>query len=333
MNELISIIVPIYNGENKINNCIETLLHQEYSNIEILLVDDGSTDNTKVICEKIEKKDRRIKYYYKENSGVSATRNYGIEKSQGKYITFVDCDDKVEEDYISSMYKAIIEQNVDVVRCKVKRITQSNHFIKESLFGLENKKIDNNHINEFIQHLVTSKESINAYCCLLLIKKECIVKFNPNLYFMEDTEFTIRLLQNINSIYLLDKELYIYNYNEESATKNKKNIIKNIKGIVNANHEMKNDLKLNENDEIYTKMNNQSFNLIISKLKLMHRSKILEIMKMTKDIFTIEDVKNIIDNLCWKELSKIKKIEYKLLKNKWYFCLSCVIKITSIKEN
>lgn len=333
MNELISIIVPIHNGEKTLENCVETIIKQTYYNIEILLIDDGSSDKTMEICQKLQEKDKRIRYFYKENSGVSSTRNYGIDKSKGKYIAFVDCDDTIDEDYIFLMYKVAKEQDVDVVRCKAKRITKKSHNIHENLFGFENKKINKEQIDKFIMHIIVPKESINAYCWVLLIKKECIVKFNTDLYFMEDTEFTIRLLKNINSIYFLDEELYLYNYNEKSASKNKENIIKNINGIIRTNSQIKNDLKINEDNKVLKEINTQCFNLIFAKLKLMDTNKCSDMIKIEKEIFENKDIKKIIHNLDFNDLSRIKKIEYMLTRHKCYFLLALIIKITTLKEN
>lgn len=332
MDELVSVIVPIYNGEKDIYNCVQSIQKQKYKTIEIILVNDGSTDETEMICKKMQEEDKRIKYFYKENSGVSETRNYGVEKANGEYITFVDCDDEVTEDYISIMYETLKKYNVDVVRCKAKRITQNNHILKENLYTLRNKKVSGEEKNKLIEHVIIPKESINAYCCLLLIKKDYIVKFDSNLKFMEDTEFFVRLLEKINSIYMLDKELYIYNYNEKSATKNIENIKKNIKEILKANYIIKMDLGLKENEQIFKIINNQSFNLIFSKLKLSHRANCFKIRRLVKETLKSEDVKNIISNLYIKELSIIKKIQYCFIKFRMYFALAITIKITSKKE-
>ena len=100
MSDLISIIVPIYNVEKYLQECIESLLKQTYKNIEIILVDDGSPDNCPQICDEFLKKDKRIKVFHKVNGGLSDARNYGLERATGNYICFVDSDDFVTEDYI-----------------------------------------------------------------------------------------------------------------------------------------------------------------------------------------------------------------------------------------
>lgn len=96
MNELISVVIPIYNVENYIDKCIETVIKQTYKNIEIILVDDGSTDNSGYKCEEWKKKDNRIVVLHKENGGLSSARNAGIDVAKGKYISFIDSDDYVD---------------------------------------------------------------------------------------------------------------------------------------------------------------------------------------------------------------------------------------------
>ena len=102
MNEpLISVIVPVYNVEKYLPQCLDSIKNQTYTNLEIILVDDGSTDSSESICEDYAKSDSRIKLYHKENGGLSDARNYGIERASGQYFTFIDSDDYITKDYVS----------------------------------------------------------------------------------------------------------------------------------------------------------------------------------------------------------------------------------------
>ena len=101
----ISIIVPIYNVEKYLERCINSLINQTYKNIEIILVNDGSTDNSLIICEKYKNIDSRIILVNKENGGLSDARNVGIDNSSGNYITFIDSDDYIDDDYVYTLYK------------------------------------------------------------------------------------------------------------------------------------------------------------------------------------------------------------------------------------
>ena len=115
MKQKISVIVPVYNVEKYLSRCIDSLIRQSYSNIEILLVDDGSKDESLSICKEYEAKDSRIHVFHKENEGLGLTRNYGVEQATGEYITFVDSDDYLTLDAIDSMVKKAVETDADVV--------------------------------------------------------------------------------------------------------------------------------------------------------------------------------------------------------------------------
>ena len=112
----ISIIIPIYNGEKFIKKCLNSILNQTYKNWEVIIVNDGSTDNTELILKEYCEKDSRILSFNKKNSGVSDSRNIGIEKAVGDYITFVDCDDWIEEDTLEKIVAILQEKECDVLR-------------------------------------------------------------------------------------------------------------------------------------------------------------------------------------------------------------------------
>lgn len=112
---LISIIVPVYNSEKYLEKCINSIINQTYKNLEIILVNDGSTDDSLSLCEKYAEKDTRIKVFSKNNGGLSSARNYGISKSNGAYIGFVDSDDYIELDMYESMMRCMLENSADIV--------------------------------------------------------------------------------------------------------------------------------------------------------------------------------------------------------------------------
>ncbi len=138
-NDLISVIIPIYNVEKYLSKCIESVINQTYKNIEIILVDDGSPDNCGKICDEYAKIDSRIKVIHKKNGGISDTRNIGIDNSNGKYITFIDSDDYVTNDYIEYLYYILKEEKVDISCCNFELIYDNNKKIevndeKEKIF-------------------------------------------------------------------------------------------------------------------------------------------------------------------------------------------------------
>lgn len=114
MNEKISVIVPVYKVESYLERCIDSILVQDYTNFELILVNDGSPDRSGQICEDYLKRDPRVRVIHKPNGGLSDARNVGIEASQGEYVTFIDSDDWVTENYLSRLYSALVKNNVDI---------------------------------------------------------------------------------------------------------------------------------------------------------------------------------------------------------------------------
>lgn len=139
---LISVIIPVYNGEKYIKRCINSLINQTYKNIEIIIINDGSKDNSINIIKEISEKDKRIIIIDKENQGVSIARNAGIEKASGDYIMFVDVDDWVKTNMIEQMYKVIKKENVDIVKCN--SINEFNNKATEN-------KISNSLVNKVLK--------------------------------------------------------------------------------------------------------------------------------------------------------------------------------------
>lgn len=128
---LVSIIVPVYNVEKYVEKCIQSLCKQTFENIEILLVDDGSTDNSGKICEFYSSKDSRIKVFHKKNGGQGSARNLALDNACGDYICFVDSDDSVKEDYVEFLYDLLQKNNLDISICNYEIYDESNVFIKK----------------------------------------------------------------------------------------------------------------------------------------------------------------------------------------------------------
>lgn len=127
-NQLISVVVPIYNVEKYLEGCIQSIVGQTYSNLEILLINDGSQDSSEKICLKWVKADKRIIYVYKQNETLGPTRNLGMRMARGKYIAFIDSDDWIDSQFIEKTYKCALEDDKDFVRCNYYRITENGRF-------------------------------------------------------------------------------------------------------------------------------------------------------------------------------------------------------------
>lgn len=137
----ISVVVPVYNSEKYIKKCVESLLNQTYNDLEVILVDDGSTDKSEEILNSyIESYRDKVKFYKKEHSGLSDTRNYGVEKTTGTYICFVDSDDYVDINLFETL-KEDMENNVDIIKYKLKTVN-SSYIEQEKISGPIFKEID-----------------------------------------------------------------------------------------------------------------------------------------------------------------------------------------------
>lgn len=132
MNSLISIVVPIYNVEQYLQKCVDSLINQTYKNLEIILVDDGSPDNCPKICDEYAKQDSRIKVIHKENGGLSDARNAGMNIATGEYISFIDSDDWIKSEMIEDMYNRMIEDNSDLVSSGVLWVDENGAEIRNA---------------------------------------------------------------------------------------------------------------------------------------------------------------------------------------------------------
>lgn len=216
---LISVIIPIYNAEKNIQDCIMQIIHQTYKNFEIILINDGSTDDTENVCLKLKKQYSQIRYYYQENLGAGAARNKGIEICRGDYIAFVDADDYLYPEYFEELISLIIEFGVQISCCScIKGIKKDAiKFLKSKPLG-NTKEISR---EEAIASLYYRKE-IRGYPVIKLIDVSLIrkVKFPTDLRLGEDFIFVYELLKNVDRVAYTSKELYYYVQNSNGVTHN-----------------------------------------------------------------------------------------------------------------
>lgn len=325
----ISVIVPVFNAEKYLNQCIDSIIHQTIKDLEILLINDGSTDHSLKICREYEKKDSRIHVIDKKNSGPSNTRNLGIEKSTGDYILFVDSDDYIEKTMLEEMYQKIIEEKVDVVRCNIKKYKNETDYQVENMYELANKKITKEQIGKILSHFLTLKENLGCYSVLLLTKKSVVQKFNSSICFMEDYDYYARLLLNIKSIYFLDKPFYHYRYNEVGLSKNKERALQNILDMTEMMIAVEKDLKKKKLEYLIKEMHITYFSIWIAKIMIYLDSGCLETRKQIKKLLKTKEIKTRLTTLNFSSLNKVKKIEYLLLKYHFYFTLCIFLKLIS----
>lgn len=220
LNELISVVVPIYNVEQYLRKCIDSILNQTYKNIEIILIDDGSLDSCPKICDEYIDKDSRIRVFHKKNGGLSDARNYGIERAKGKYITFIDSDDYIETDYIEYLIELINKFNVKISACG-HNICFARKIIKKSSHAT--KKISK---EEALEDILYDKEiDICSWGKLYDIELFNGIRF-PKGKIFEDTATTYLLLDKCDFIAVGDSCKYNYVMRDNSITTKKFNIKK-----------------------------------------------------------------------------------------------------------
>ena len=214
MTKLVSIIVPIYNSSAFLRKCIDSLVSQSYKDIEIVLFDDGSRDDSFKICNQYAEKDSRIKVFSRENRGVSQTRLDAFHNSTGEYITFVDADDYVEEDYVSFMVEHLERENVVVSSQHNNVIGQKIDKDIRNIQGRFDKQgIENLLETKYLYDSSTQKTGITVYLCTKLIKREFVEKIlnaSLGLWYGEDQVAVTQLLYDVSSIFV--SQDYTYNY-------------------------------------------------------------------------------------------------------------------------
>ena len=220
-NELISIIVPVYNAHKTLERCVNSICNQNYQNIEVILVNDGSKDNSLEIANKLARQDRRIKVVSQENSGVSAARNLGIQASKGKYIGFVDADDWVGEDIYLSMYTSMKDNNADLVLCNYTQVYETKYIRRNEFIGIQDNKSSLK--ESVLVHIISRHENnIMGTCWRMLILKELLsendISFDLGIRMSEDMMFLIKCVHASNSIVLDENDEYYYWMNQNSAT-------------------------------------------------------------------------------------------------------------------
>lgn len=210
----ISIIVPIYNSSKHLQKCISSILQQEYTNFEIILVDDGSTDNSSAICLKYASEDSRIKFFKQENKGAAAARNLGIEKAEGSFLGFVDSDDFIDRDMYQKMIECQQTTSADIVKISNRDIFENGSIIekKES----NNIKILNK--NEEIKNTFLTPSHFSLWKCLF--RTELFQNLSiPQISNFEDIAIAIPLLQKANKIVYINKALYNYRITSNSLSR------------------------------------------------------------------------------------------------------------------
>lgn len=209
----VSIIVPVYNVENYIKKCIDSIVNQTMEDIEIILVDDGSKDTSGNICDEYALKDGRISVIHKENGGLSDARNTGIKKATSDYVLFVDGDDYIKENMVECLYKLLVDYQVDMSVCGVYNVYSSGE--KAQCDVLEEFQCDN---IEAFGHIMVGKK-IPGTICNKLIKREIARELLfPVGRLYEDAFYTTQLMQRVKCVSVTTEPMYYYFHRAGSIT-------------------------------------------------------------------------------------------------------------------
>lgn len=323
MNEYkLSIIVPVYGVEKYIDKCLNSLVKQSLKEIEIIVVNDGTKDNSQKIIDKYVKKyPDKIKSYIKENGGQGSARNYGLKKATGEYIGYVDSDDFVEKDMYKKLYDKAKENNYDIVVC-------GNYNVSEDY---QNKNIDAfiNNYNTDLENIFFGKMAVwnKIYKRDILIKNK--LEFKEKVWY-EDLAFTLKAIMNSNTFAFIDEPLYDYLI-REGSTMNNSNVKRNLE-ILDAFDDILSYIKHNKKEEYFDKVEFLAIDHI-------YISAIVRILKANADnkikketvneliCYMNKNFPNYKNNKYINTLSRNRKIIYKLINLKMYNLVNLIFKI------
>lgn len=206
----ISVIVPVFNVDKWISRCIKSILIQNFTNFELILVNDGSTDDSLEICKFFQKQDPRVNIIDKKNGGLSDARNYGIASAKGKYLVFVDGDDYVQPTYLNELLKGIKETNADVAMCEYNLVDEKGNFIKLEKFN-EPETVTSFSGRDLLKYKYKPFGAPNIVAWNKIYKKELFekIRYDKGRYY-EDEYILVPLFWNIEKVCLIRKPLYNY---------------------------------------------------------------------------------------------------------------------------
>lgn len=223
---LISIVIPIYNAEKYLEECLNSIKNQTYKNFEVIMVNDGSKDDSETICMNFLRSDSRFRYLKKENGGVSSARNVGLDNVEGDYITFIDADDWVDENYLDLLITTVKKNHSDIVVSSYKQFNNIDIFYLRA-YSLQEKYLLNFERMNRDDFLTIFPKLMSTNVCFnnavaKLFRKELVndLRFDTSIKYGEDLDFYFRLYLNVDSISYVDEPTYIYRSHGDSTTSN-----------------------------------------------------------------------------------------------------------------
>lgn len=221
---LISIVVPVYKAQDYLEECIESLRAQTYTNMEIILVDDGSPDKSGELCDRLAEKDARIRVIHQQNQGASAARNHGIQSARGELLLLVDADDTVFPEYVETLYREMDGQDMVICGYRICYPKYSKEVCVKAPVSLENISGCEQQVMQ-----IYSERLLNSPWNKMYRKTLVFELFDPTLVMGEDLVFNLNYLKNAKKVKVTDKVLYNYMVRENSAvTSYKPNRMNNV---------------------------------------------------------------------------------------------------------
>lgn len=220
MEILVSAIIPVYNSEKYIKKCIDSLINQTLKNIEIILINDGSSDDSLRILRQYEKRDERIVVIDQKNNGPSSARNKGIDIAKGEYISFIDSDDWVDETMFEEMYNSAKENNSDVVICDMKLVNKNEEIYITGL-NYPIRNLSERVMKEIIFRELLSNSQFNSMANKIFrtsIIKENNIRLDKDIYYAEDWLFNVEFFRRSKKVSYINKDFYYYRRGHESSS-------------------------------------------------------------------------------------------------------------------
>ena len=328
--QIVSIVVPVYCAEKYLKSTLDSILNQTYSEFELLLVDDGSSDSSGDICDSYAEKDSRIKVFHTPNSGASKARNFGVSQAKGTYLVFVDADDLLEPEFLITMIQQFTEPEIDLVLCGFERFYHDNLNDKiEYLLGKQPKEIlaSNRELCKLFTVPKTSLSGVSVWGKMykLDIIRENRIVFPEHISYEEDCCFNLQYYRHVRKSVTIRKSMYHYRQQIESLSKTYKT--STYDNLVNGyNERVKFAKELKMGDDTFKKLNSVFLVVIFNTFKKVVKSSMSarERRKEYRRILNFSETQNVI-NSCG--LSKYRLTKYLTIasRRKWIFAIDLML--------
>lgn len=331
MNDLVSVIVPVYNVEKKLDRCIDSIVKQTYRNIEIILVDDGSIDLSGKICDYYGSQDSRVVVYHQKNCGVSEARNQGLNLATGKYICFIDSDDYVENNYVEKLYDLIMIKDVDLGVCNINYIYSNglNHEVSIGINIIDFSSISRKTFLELNKKYLLYSPYNKIFKSRII--KENQIRFPSNISYGEDLIFNLKYLKYVKMIkysrgirynYIADTENSLSNKYRKERFENGEILYKELYSFF----KLKNMLYKDSEEYLYERIFDDAYNSLCEVVRYENRK---EAWKCIGKILNNQNVKNALQCI---DTEKYSSQIVSFMKNNNKKLLYIYIKISNFKN-